>query len=344
MQEKDLLKKLHSFKDVKPDAAWKKSSRDILLAQISSSTTGGADEAVLNRAGLFAILKNLYGDSVFARVTQPVGIAILIVCSIFGAGVASIKAARDTKPGDSLYIAKIISEKARVAVTFDEQKKIKLGLEIATNRAEEIKEVMKEEDDSSERQEKISQLAVDLNQEISVVKKRLDGQKKESETGKKKAEENKPDNELKKSEDDGAKKDVEADNTEVFRANLGKESKGMEISDKKKNVDDKKEDADKTGKEDVKDDNNKKSGSLPAPVPTSTEPVRQEEKKNSRIDLDKIVEEARKNYEKEDYDATLEILGEVNRAIDDDKKEKEESGGGQEPKNSKEEKATSTKD
>ena len=55
--------------------------------------------------------------------------------------------AEKTKPGDSLYIAKIVSEKTQYALTFDDKSKAQLGLQFATNRVEEMNKVLAEEID-----------------------------------------------------------------------------------------------------------------------------------------------------------------------------------------------------
>src|SRR3989339_293021 len=93
--------------------------------------------------------------SLLRYVSQPVMAVFLIAGVLLGGGFFSLNAAKDTKPGDSLYIAKIISEKTQFALTFNEKKKVKLGIEFAGNRAKEITQVLSEEGDVEIRVEKL---------------------------------------------------------------------------------------------------------------------------------------------------------------------------------------------
>ncbi len=203
MTEKELLEKLNNLKNIKPDNEWKRNNRDILLSQISAGNYNNK-EKVVERTIWFNVFS-------YARnfISQPVAVVSLILCALFGSGVASIYAARGAKPGDSLYIAKIISEKAQLAITFGEEKKAKLGLEFASNRAKEMSQVLIEEGNSEDKKEATEKLEEDFKKEIKVAKNRL-----------------KKMNIIK--EDNGREDD------EVFSANLGRENKGMEIYDQNK--------------------------------------------------------------------------------------------------------------
>lgn len=199
MTEKELLQQLNNLKNIKPDNEWKRNNRDILLAQISAGNYSRAEEETVERMvwlNIFSYAKNF--------VSQPVAVVSLILCVLFGSGVASIYAARGTKPGDSLYIAKIISEKAQFAIAFGEEKKARLGLEFASNRAKEMSQVLTEEGEGEDKKETTEKLENNFRNEIKVAKNRL-----------------KKMNIIK--EDNGG-----GDN-EVFSANLGRENNGMQI-------------------------------------------------------------------------------------------------------------------
>ena len=135
MKEKDLLIQLKKLKGVRPDREWKKTNRELLYSQISAQ----ADDNV--KIGWFKSLERQLSIA-FLRVSQPAMTVLLIIIFIFGGSVLSLRAARNTTPGDSMYIAKILSEKTQYALTFNEKSKAKLGLEFAGNRVKEINKVL----------------------------------------------------------------------------------------------------------------------------------------------------------------------------------------------------------
>jgi len=163
MNEKELLSQLHNFRDIKPENSWKDSNREILLSQISNSQS-------IEKVSFFDVLKNYLSlDFVF----QPTGVMVMLFFVLAGSAAASIKAAQDTKPGDSLYIAKIISEKTRESITFDENERAKLGVEFAANRAKEIVEVAQDEKNEEKKNENIEKLTKDFKEEVKVAKTRI---------------------------------------------------------------------------------------------------------------------------------------------------------------------------
>ncbi|MBA3047307.1 hypothetical protein KKC83_01480 [Patescibacteria group bacterium] len=212
MSEKDLLLQLNKLKDIKPSFDWKNSNREILFNQI---TRGHAEEEISK----FDIFKNMLPHNMFSRALQPVLAVVLIVLIVASGGVISLNAARDTNPGDSLYIAKIISEKAQIAITFNDKGKAKLGVEFASNRALEITRVIAESEKNKEKQ--VEKLTKDFKKEISAVKARLV--------------------KIDSAKDNSAKENKEAaetqdDDLQVFSANLEKSDQGMEIYDSAGNL------------------------------------------------------------------------------------------------------------
>lgn len=163
MHEKELLSQLHNLKKTSPDAVWKNGNRDILLSQISNGEP-------LVKMGLSETLKNLFVWKSLEWATQPAGVLLLIFAILAGGSFASVKIAKDAKPGDSLYIAKIISEKTQQAITFNEKAKTRLGIEFASNRAKEMAQVMT----GSEGGEEADKLEDSFKKEISTVKNRLE--------------------------------------------------------------------------------------------------------------------------------------------------------------------------
>ena len=204
---KELLSQLNKLQNIKPSSDWKKSNREILFNQISR---GYSSDEVRK----FDIFKNILPHNMFSRAFQPVFAAVLIVLVVVGGGIASLNASRGTKPGDSLYIAKIISEKAQLVVTFDHKEKAKLGVEFASNRAREISEIIAESD--KDREKKIEKLTENFKKEISAVKVRLE----KIDMAK---------NDI--AEESDQAKEVKDEDMQIFSANLEKTDQRMEIYD-----------------------------------------------------------------------------------------------------------------
>jgi len=172
-------------------------------------------------------------------VPQTVYVALLVF-SFLGAGsIWSVSAAKGTKPGDSLYVAKIVSEKAKLAVTFNEKEETKLRLSFATNRAEEINKVL-DESASDKKDETVSGLVSDMKNEIEAVKTKISKMntvakapvKEEKKVAVKK--EDKKENVVSTTEVNQEGGGVEEDDSQIISANSGKEVKGISTSDQNK--------------------------------------------------------------------------------------------------------------
>lgn len=161
---KTIEAQLNNLSGIVPSAEWKARTRDVLSSQISA----GAQE---ERAGFFAVVDNLMPAWVASVTSKPVMVFALILLAVATGSYASVRASRETKPGDSLYIAKIINEKTQQALTFNETDKAKLNLEFATNRAEELAKVM--EAPTPRQEETIAELKTSFSSELTAAKSRL---------------------------------------------------------------------------------------------------------------------------------------------------------------------------
>jgi hypothetical protein len=165
MNDQELIKKLNILKEIKPESAWKQETRDILLAQVSNSV--GKEVKV----SAFEIAVYSF-KSYFSFLPATAWAAICLIFVLTG-GVTGAIAAKNSKPGDSLYIAKIVKEKIQLAMTFDQEDKARLDMKLASNRAKEITEVLSSPNfNMGGNQKKINQLAQSFNQEINTVKDR----------------------------------------------------------------------------------------------------------------------------------------------------------------------------
>lgn len=167
MTEKDLIQQLSKLQTLKPDSDWKDRNRDILLSQIGNTT----NEA--KKISIWTVLNNFLPDSITMLASKPAMAFVAILAVVFGGSIMSIRAAKETTPGDSLYIAKIISEKTQLAITFSEKEKAKLNLEFASNRAEEIAKLSESPEQSTANTNNISNLTNNFKREIKEAKTRL---------------------------------------------------------------------------------------------------------------------------------------------------------------------------
>lgn len=211
MENRELIKKLNSLRSIKPDQEWKERNRRILSSQISSSTTATVAEEK-KFASIFILTRK------FVKTFSAPAWSILFICLIIVLGsVFSVGAARLSKPDSSLYIARIISEKAQLAITFSEEKKAQLGFKFANNHAKDITDILAKTDMNDEenkiRTEKLTQ---NFKEEINTAKTKLT-----------------------KLKTPGVREDglvlpnepaEESGDSDVFSANLGREDKGMQIS------------------------------------------------------------------------------------------------------------------
>jgi len=163
MTNKDLISKLNSLKNVSPDSSWLASNRELFLAQISNS---GADK--LSGGQVFFInLKSFLKASSQPVFALGVFMLVLVASSIFGHKLFS-----QAKPNDSLYIARIISEKAKLNMVFNSEAKNKLAVNFATNHAKDISAVLSDPSfNNEENKDQVAKLNDSFNEEIDNVKK-----------------------------------------------------------------------------------------------------------------------------------------------------------------------------
>lgn len=282
MQEKELLIKLSSLKTIKPADEWKSKQKDILLAQI----TGASDTAEIN---WFRAFEYLLPQRLVEQVVRPVWAVFLIVVLVFGGGIMSLRAAHDTTPGDSLYIAKMISEKTQQALTFNETSKAKLNLEFASNRAKEITKVIEEPGDG-EKEVQIEKLSQNFKKEITAAKTRLARisprpLKTERQTAKTEADKTSSDEEI-----------------NISGALLEKSDQRMEVSDQSSQT------------TQATTDNKTTEEPIAAPATSTSEISNKADEPLSN--LESTLAEAEKLFDERDYSGTVNKIKEVNTLID----------------------------
>ncbi len=294
MDEKKLLAQLNKLKKINPDNQWQKDNREVLLRQVFGPSVN------INKAGLnwFRVITQKLPGQAVKSISQPTMAVILILIFMFGGGVLSIKAARNTKPGDSFYLAKIFSEKTQLALTFNEKDKVLLGLEFAGNRAHEINQVLAGPNGQIEKEEKVEMLVSNFRKEIMAARTRLEKISPRTQTPKVALDKA-------KTEEDENLVDEEAgeENEHMFSANLGKEDNGIQIAEPELKIEETPKPEEAAGAK----------GSESADLsPTTTPAVALNPEAD---DPQLILKQAGELLNQEDYNATWSKLEEADQAI-----------------------------
>jgi len=163
MKNNELIAKISKLKTVSPSDAWLKENRELLLTQISNS---GTNE--LSAWSLFVI--NL--SSALKVAVQPAFALGAFVILILGASLYSHQLFNTTQPNDSLYIARIISERAKLSVMFNETAREKMELMFATSNAQDITTALADPAfNNDENKDQVAKLNENFNEKITTVKK-----------------------------------------------------------------------------------------------------------------------------------------------------------------------------
>ncbi|NTU98949.1 hypothetical protein HGA64_03000 [Candidatus Falkowbacteria bacterium] len=161
---KTVVAKLNGLNDIVPSTEWKERTREILRMQINAG-------AQAEKVGVFEVIDNLMPSWLSGLSSKPVAVFTLIVLAVVTGSYASLRASRQTKPGDSLYVAKMVGEKTQMALTFNEVDKAKLNLEFASNRVEEMSRVSAEP--VQQKDQAIADLNSSFTNQIDQAKSRL---------------------------------------------------------------------------------------------------------------------------------------------------------------------------
>lgn len=162
MTEKELLQILNNLKSVNPDQAWLKSNREILLAQVSNSGT----ENLSVWTKFLIDLKSLARTASRPAFAFGSFLVVLVSAALFGH-----QAFTQIKPNDSFYIARVISERARLNTVFNEADRDQLAMQFATERAKDITSVLSDPSfNTEENQSEVDKLNQNFNKEITTVK------------------------------------------------------------------------------------------------------------------------------------------------------------------------------
>ena len=296
MNDKQLLKEFKKISSLKPNQEWKAQNRELLLNQISSTV----ETSKLNYFNF--VLKS------FSLMPQSAMVAVFIFVIILSGGILGLQAAKNAIPGDSLYIAKIVREKTKFALTFNDKNKARLGLEFAGNRAKEINQVLANADVSENKDEKVEKLMIDFHKEMSATKTRLEKINQNN----KEIPVVSPDDNLEQEQDNVVETELaknDEEDSHVFSANLGKDENGLQIYDinESKNINT----DTATNSEDITFVNDDQNAST-----TESESTEGESTETSTASPEEILKQAGDSLEDDDIGATLILMEEAGQVVD----------------------------
>jgi len=279
MTDRYLISKLNNLKNVKPEASWLESNRELLLTQISNS---GASQ--LSAWQTFIINLQSFTKVVY----QPaVVLGAFVVVLVFG-GLFSHQLFTQAKPNDSLYIARIISEKAKLGTIFNTTERDRLAVQFATNHAQDITAVLADPEFNNENnQVEVARLNESFNKEIDTVKTkigRLAGTRSEVKTV--------------------AALSTNNDDAVVSIASDLTDDQGIQLSENKPII-----------TEIVLENTSQTEEIISDISEEEAEEVKEVEETEETTDTDKILDEAKQLFEQKDYNSALNKLKEVNEII-----------------------------
>ena len=166
MTNKNLLQQLKDLREVKLSDDVKRANKGVLFSQISNTFVG--DNKVYNT--------NLFNfKNVFSLMSQPLLVTAGIFLFLLGSFVLGSGLYENSKPNDSLYIARLISEKAKINTTFNQEQRDRLSAKFALDHARDINSMLMDpEFNTEENKDKVEKLNNTLRVEISKVKTRTD--------------------------------------------------------------------------------------------------------------------------------------------------------------------------
>jgi len=135
----DVMRQLKDLRDIKPRAEWVKDTRAILLSQIRGQES--LESARVSGIRYMDVLKVVFGYKILAPIVRPVSAAVLAIIVALTGGVAGVRAAKNSTPGDLLYPVKLTSENLQVGLASAPSKKAELYLNFAEERVKEIEKI-----------------------------------------------------------------------------------------------------------------------------------------------------------------------------------------------------------
>jgi len=161
MNDHFVTQQLKKLRQITPSADWVSQQHQVIMAQVYNGQ---------QPSGLaFSRWTDLWLSFKYAFSQPGVVVSAILAVVLLGGGTTSYLAGRNAKPGDSLYIAKQINERAQLlAVSFDRAEQNKLKIAMASQRVTEMVAVGSQGD-----QQQAAAISREFKQTVSEVKDKL---------------------------------------------------------------------------------------------------------------------------------------------------------------------------
>ncbi len=161
MNDHFVSQQLKKLRQITPNADWVNQQRQVIMAQVYN----GQPPARLT----FSRWSNFWLSFKHTFSQPEIVVSVILAVVLLGGGTTSYLASRHAKPGDSLYIAKQLSERAQLlAVSFDRAEQNKLKLALASQRVSEMAAV-----DQQANQQQAAAISREFKQTVNDVKDKL---------------------------------------------------------------------------------------------------------------------------------------------------------------------------
>lgn len=173
MTDKELLKQLNSLKSIRMESDAKESNKKVLMTQISNTISDNVEVKSFNSFSFY--FKNILSMS-----SRPAMVFSGVFLFVLSSLILGSDLYKNSKPNDSLYIARVISERARINTTFSQVEREKLALEFASNHAKDIATLLMDpEFNVEENKDQVEKLSASFRNEIGKVKTKVNDLKTE---------------------------------------------------------------------------------------------------------------------------------------------------------------------
>lgn len=171
----DLQQRIKALRDinnrVEPEKAWVCATRRTLLMQVKNSL---AEEPAQTARTLRYFYQYFAPARFFQIARRPALAALSVLVVALGVSSASVSAAERSLPGDFLYSLKLVTEQARLVLTLDKEEKLKLKIEFATRRSQDLKQIANSGSGEARTSERVQKAAEILKRDLNTVQEQLE--------------------------------------------------------------------------------------------------------------------------------------------------------------------------
>ena len=165
---KEIIRQLNNLKhgDANPRAEWMTTNRALLLSQIKNTVSAQSEPFRINN--IWSGLSIFFPQPLVYNVMRP--IAVLLVVAMVGTSgwIATVDASYESLPGDVLYPAKYLSEKAQLSiakVTGNTNNQIKIQSRIVKGKSEDLNKAIS----NPQKRDAVPDVVKDLNKEMATL-------------------------------------------------------------------------------------------------------------------------------------------------------------------------------